>query len=360
MKGLLKGIGIVLLAIVVLLAAFVGYLSLTALNPRTETATLSEQGEFSTGTFSDGDSFSVVSWNIGYGSLGRESDFFMDGGEQSRPESRQTVDKNIAGVIETLRPDARDWLADFMLLQEVDNGSKRSWDVIETDAIAEGVGFTSAYARNYKSAFVPVPPTAPLGRVSSGVFTLASTGITSADRVALPSPFKWPMSTVNLKRCLLVTRVPLQDSNKELVLVNLHLEAYDDGEGKIAQTKALMEFLSAEYEKGNYVVAGGDFNQTFPGALEQYPVKNADLWTPGTLSEDDLPGAGWQFVTDLRTPTCRLLNQPYDPADPATQYYVIDGFIVSPNVRVDTVETLDEGFEYADHNPVLMNVTLQA
>jgi len=45
------------------------------------------------------------------------------------------------------------------------------------------------------------------------------------------------------------------------VLVNLHLEAYDSGEGKIAQTKLLVEFLEQEYAKGNYVIAGGDFNQ---------------------------------------------------------------------------------------------------
>ena len=360
MKGFLKGIGILLLVIVLALALLIGYLTVTALNPETETASLSEPGAYSTGTLSDGDSFSIVSWNIGYGSLGKESDFFMDGGEQSRPENQQIVDKNIAGIIEQLRPDDKDWLADFMLLQEVDSGSKRSYGVVETDAIAQGVGFTSAYALNYKSAFVPVPPTAPLGKVTSGVFTLASTPVTDAARIALPSPFKWPVSTVNLKRCLLVTRVPLQDSDRELVLVNLHLEAYDDGEGKIAQTKALMGFLKDEFEKGNYVIAGGDFNQTFPGALEQYPVKNTELWTPGVLNESDLPGEGWQFVTDLSTPTCRLLNEPYDPASANTQYYVIDGFIVSPNVRVDAVETVNAQFEFSDHNPVLMNVTLLA
>ena len=360
MKGFLKGVGIILLAVVLALAAFIGYLTATTLNPDKETATLSSPGEFSTGNLANGDSFSVVSWNIGYGSLGKESDFFMDGGQQSRPESQQTVDKNMVGVISTLRPDGKDWMADFMLLQEVDSGSKRSYGVIETDTIAEGVGFTSAYALNYKCEFVPVPLSAPLGKVSSGVFTLASTAVKSAERVSLPCPFSWPMSVANLKRCLLVTRVPLEGTEQELVLVNLHLEAYDDGEGKAAQTKALMSFLTDEFEKGNYVIAGGDFNQTFPGALEKYPVKNAELWTPGTLDESDLPGAGWQFVTDLETPTCRLLNEPYDPASEATQYYVIDGFIVSPNVRVDQVETVDAGFEYSDHNPVIMNVTLQA
>ena len=50
MKRVLKGIGIALLVIVLALAAFIGYLTATALNPETETASLSEPGEFSTGT----------------------------------------------------------------------------------------------------------------------------------------------------------------------------------------------------------------------------------------------------------------------------------------------------------------------
>ncbi|WP_230977655.1 hypothetical protein [Treponema vincentii] len=39
-------------------------------------------------------------------------------------------------------------------------------------------------------------------------------------------------------------------------------------------------------------------------------------------------------------------------------YYVIDGFIVSPNISIMSVETLDESFRYADHNPVKLRVTL--
>ena len=142
------------------------------------------------------------------------------------------------------------------------------------------------------------------------------------------------------------------------MLVNLHLEAYDDGEGKAAQTKVLNDFLQAEYDKGNYVIAGGDFNQSFPGALERYPILRSDLWTPGTLTEDILP-EGWRFAYDLSAPSCRLLNQPYDPADAAnTQHYVIDGFILSPNVTLEEIETLDLGFADSDHNPVRLRVKL--
>ena len=76
------------------------------------------------------------------------------------------------------------------------------------------------------------------------------------------APDQWIRSpAANLKRCLLVSYVPLEGSDKQLVLVNLHLEAYDDGEGKAAQTEMLMDFLTGEYEKGNYIIAGEDVHE---------------------------------------------------------------------------------------------------
>ena len=68
---------------------------------------------------------------------------------------------------------------------------------------------------------------------------------------------------------------------------------------------------------------------------------------------------GWTLAYDVSVPSCRLLNQPYDPDDEATQYYVIDGYILSPNVELKSVETLDEGFEFSDHNPIFAKVILK-
>ena len=351
MKKALKIILVVLLVLVVLVAALLIWLSATALDPETEAAVLTPDAG-STASCAPGDTISVLSWNTGYAALGEESDFFMDGGAQTRPESKNIVEKNLEGLISRISQTG----ADFTLLQEVDSGSTRSYGILETEKIQSALGQASAYARNYKCPFVPYP-VPPIGKVSSGVLTLSSAPIGAAERVALPSPFKWPVSTANLKRCLLVSYVDLEGTDKQLVLVNLHLEAYDDGAGKAAQTKLLNEFIQSEYEKGNYVIAGGDFNQTFPGALEQYPIKNEALWTPGMLDDSMLP-EGWRFAYDASVPTCRLLNEPYDPASENTQYYVIDGFILSPNVTLNTVETLDAGFRYSDHNPVLLNVTL--
>ena len=298
------------------------------------------------------DTLRVVSWNIGYCGLGEGSDFFMDGGENVKSADEATVNKYLGGVKDFLSETD----ADLVMLQEVDTDSARTYHIDMTASLAAG---GSVHALNYSCMFVPIP-LPPIGKVNSGLFTTTDYTISQAERVSLPCPFSWPVSAANLKRCLLISYLPIDASDKQLVLVNLHLEAYDDGEGKIAQTKQLREFVQAEYEKGNYVIAGGDFNQIFPDGLDAFPNEHGDLWSPGILDESMLPGEGWQFAYDLDTPSCRLLNQPYDPADTEnTQYYVIDGFILSPNVQLETLDCVDLGFENSDHNPVVMEVRLK-
>ena len=347
MKKFLKGLLIVLVILLAAAGIFLGWLTATEYRPA-DTEALALRGAADAAV--PAEDLTVLSWNIGYAGLGAAEDFFMDGGTHSRPGSSETVSAYLAGIaagVEAADPD-------FVLLQEVDTDSSRTYSIDETTALIRSVG---VHALNYSCPFVPIPMP-PMGKVHSGLFTTADFAVTDAERVSLPCPFSWPLRIANLKRCLLVTRLPVEGSDSELVLVNLHLEAYDSGEGKIAQTKQLMGLLQEEYEKGNHVIAGGDFNQIFPGGLDAYPNGHPDLWSPGILEESSLPD-GFRYVYDLNVPTCRLLNQPYNPADTEnTQYYVIDGFIVSPNVEVLSVETLDYGFENSDHNPVRISVRL--
>jgi len=365
-KKILKGVGVLVVLVLLAVIAFVLWLTVTEYRPEAvegvevQTVNTEYQDEAASGrSISVGDSLTVLSLNTGYAGLGKEADFFMDGGTGVNPTATDT-EKNRRGIGGRLRTES----ADVYFLQEVDTDSSRTGGFNQSNSYWFWVNecrpehYSSAYALNYSCNFVPYP-LPPIGKVHSGIQTLSTFTIDKAERIALPCPFKWPVSAANLKRCLLVSYVPLEDTDKQLVLVNLHLEAYDDGEGKAAQTQMLMEFLTSEYEKGNYVIAGGDFNQTFPGALEAFPIKNADLWTPGVLEEEILP-EGWQFAYDLTTPSCRLLNEPYNAASQNTQFYVIDGFILSPNVQLDSVETKDAAFGYTDHNPVKLEVTLMS
>lgn len=361
-KKILKIVGIILAVIVLAAVGLVGWLTVTEYRPdaveELEVTTWRDQMD----SLSDGEDLplpalgerlTILSQNTGYAGLGKDADFFMDGGKDVAPTGEQEL-TNRNGLIQQLQ--AQD--ADIYFLQEVDTNSGRTGGVDQAAYYQSLMDrYTSAHALNYSCDFVPFP-WPPIGKVHSGVQTLSRFGVEKAERVALPCPFSWPVSAANLKRCLLVSYVPLENSDKQLVLVNLHLEAYDDGEGKAAQTEMLLDVLTGEYEKGNYVVAGGDFNQTFPGALEAFPMQDPSLWTPGVLEEDILPN-GWQFACDLDTPSCRLLNHPLDPDPAGNQFYVIDGFILSPNVQLDSVETLDRQFEFTDHNPVALEVTLE-
>ena len=348
MKKILKALLILLSA---LLAAGLGlflYLAATEYKPAdAEPAELT--AETAGRALAPGDSLSLLSLNIGYAGLDAGADFFLDGGTRVRAASKEQVEENLAALAEIVSEQA----ADITLLQEVDADSARSYRVDQRPLLGSG---SRAFALNYRCDFVPYP-WPPIGRTRSGLLTVTGLEIASATRLALPCPFSWPMRAANLKRCLLVTELPLSGTDRKLMVVNLHLEAYDDGAGKRAQTEVLRAFLEEQYAAGNYVVAGGDFNQTFPGALERWPVIEDDYWAPGTLEE--LLPEGWAYAFDAETPTCRLLNQPLDPDDPLTQYYVIDGYILSPNVELLRVETLDLGFEHSDHNPVRLELRLK-
>lgn len=354
MKKLLRTLLIIVLVIITVAAAGLAWLCANEYKPDVRVDLNVNKGSSETKVLHRGDTISLLSWNIGYAGLGKDSDFFMDGGENVAAADMATVYKYLNGICDTIYGD-EDAAPDIVMLQEVDKNSTRTYGIDETKYLARG---NNAYALNFCSEYVPFP-LPPIGKVNSGLLTTTDYNIRTARRIQLPCPFKWPVSVVNLKRCLLVTRIPVADSDRELIIVNMHLEAYDDGEGKIAQTKQLLNYIRSEYANGNYVIAGGDFNQVFPGSLDKYPNLHEDLWAPGYIY-DNILNESWTIAYDNETPTCRLLNQPYDPTDTEnTQYYVIDGYLLSPNIKLENVETLDCSFENSDHNPVSLSITLK-
>ena len=304
---------------------------------------------------SPGVPFNLLSWNIGYASLDASQDFFMDGGKGIRPPTNYNVRRNLATIRETIEGSG----ACVTLIQEADIDSKRSYNIDERAYLTATLAGSSAFAYNFYSILVPIPFPEFIGKVQSGLLTLSRFETSEARRLSLPNPFSWPTRVANLKRCLLANRFPIEGSRAELVVVNLHLEAYDSSGGREAQTKALLNFLESEYKKGNYCIAGGDFNQNFPGIDPvRFAVKKSEFFVPGTLSPS-LLAPGWQFAADLKTPSCRLLNEPFSGNLDTTQLYVIDGFILSPNVELISVETIYTGFKNSDHNPVKMKVSLK-
>ena len=354
--GILKKIaGVVLILIFLVVAAagvLVGYLSLREYKPADiEAVDVADEGGK---MVRFGEAITVLTFNTGYGALDSGEDFFMDGGSGVNADSVEQVNANVTGISGIIS----DADADVVFLQEVDRDSNRSKHVNQAEIYESLRSDDSfAYATNFRCDFIPYP-IPPIGKVEAGLVTLSRFQALEAERIALPTTYTWPVRVAQLKRCLLLERIPIHNSDKQLVLVNLHLEAYDDGEAKTIQTQVLANVLKSEYEKGNYCIAGGDFNQSLPSVdRDRYPVMDTQYFQAGVL-DGSLFGPDWNFPADDSVPTARLLNQPYDPSDPLTQYYMLDGFITSPNVQVNHVQTLDEGFKYSDHNPMLLNVTL--
>lgn len=299
---------------------------------------------------------SILTFNIGYAGLGINEDFVMDGGKKGRPDNKEVVRGYLDGIKDILTTVD----ADIFLLQEVDKPSRRSYYINQVDELSELFSnYDKVFSYNYLADFVPFPFsfTDYMGKVASGIQTLSKYKISESIRYQTPGGFSWPVRTVNLKRAIQVNYLPIKDSDKELVIINLHLSAYDDGEMKKAETIFLAEeILKREIEKGNYVIAGGDFNQTHPDVIDNYPVPTENnLWKPSIFDIDVLPD-GFQFIYS-ETATCRSLDKPLE--DPENHYYyIIDGFIISNNIEKTSFENLNKGFLYSDHEPLLLNIKL--
>jgi endonuclease/exonuclease/phosphatase family metal-dependent hydrolase len=296
--------------------------------------------------------FSIVTWNIGYAGLDKSMDFFYDGGENVRPDE-DGVQNNLKGILKTVDQFRQ---TDFILLQEVDKKSKRSYrnNIYEllTDLFSE---YASAFGKNYDVAFVPLPPSAPMGKVVSGLQTLSLHTPAEVQRYSFEGNYSWPMSVFMLDRCFLMNRYPLS-MGKELVIINTHNSAYDDGTLRKQQMDYLKGIILEEYSKGNYVVVGGDWNQCPPSFKPQFEKELFDT-EDLTYIEEAYPDTNWSWAYDAILPTNRRVIKPYVEGETLTT--LIDFFLLSPNIELLEVHGIDLDFEFSDHQPSYMTFKLQ-
>lgn len=276
-------------------------------------------------------------------------DFFYDGGKNVR-DTYENVMRNFNAI--TLFIQQNDTV-DFIMLQEVDLKSKRSYRMnqfVTLDSLLnEHTGNTGI---NYQVDFVPVPPFKPLGKVKSGIVTFNSFQPWSVTRYAFHGNYSWPTRLFMLKRCYLVNRYPLKKGN-EFILINTHNSAYDDGSLRAGQLKQLEMYSMAEYEKGNYVLIGGDWNQS-PTSFKAHYSQVFDTINVSYLPNDFLPG--WQQLYPDNYPTNRRISSPYNPESSRTT--VIDYYIASPNISAHDLHVIDLKFKNSDHQPVLVTFSL--
>ena len=295
----------------------------------------------------------IMTYNIGYGAFRKDYSFFMDGGKSAWAEDEESVMAGICGmgeIINNVNPD-------FVLMQEVDVDGTTSYHVEELALMNQFVkGYYYTYAQNYDSPFLFFPPWQPIGANKSGIVTYSRNGIADAMRRSLPISETFS-KLVDLDRCYSIARIPMEEG-KSLCLYNIHMSAYGSSdEIREGQLSMLYEDMEADYRKGNYVICGGDFNHN----LKADGDGNVPEWAY-PFPRESLP-AGFRMAMDSAKPedivhnSCRNTDKPYDEESSYT--VTLDGFIVSDNVTVNYYTNMNWGYEFSDHDPVIMQFRLE-
>ncbi|MBR5328701.1 MAG: endonuclease/exonuclease/phosphatase family protein [Firmicutes bacterium] len=357
MKKALKIAGIIIGIILVIALGYVAYVFIDY-DRIEDMQELTAEGNAVIEAVTADTEYTVVTQNIGFGAYTQDFTFFMDGGESSWAESEESVIHCVSSIADRINAMA----PDFVLFQEVDFDSTRSYHVDQRAILSENFdGYDEVFAVNYHSAFLMYPFTQPHGASNSGIFTLSQSDITSALRRSFPISTGFS-KFLDLDRCYSVSRIAVENG-KELVLYNVHSSAYGgDDSIRAGQMGMLFDDMAAEYAKGNYVIAGGDFNHDFTGSSTQdlNDMAGNEFGWAQPFPVDMIPegiSRCIDYTVGADVATSRNCDIPYSED---STVFILDGFLVSDNVTVTYLENVDHQFEFTDHNPVLMRFILNA
>lgn len=359
-KLLLKIVGSLVIVIVLLVGGYVGYVALDYY--RIADNTVLSITKNSTTKITDETSFSIMTYNVGFGAYDHDFSFFLDSGEMldgtkvtgtgSKAKSKSIVKKNLQGSKDTLLT----YQPDFVFMQEVDVDSDRAHHVNMYKNYQEAFPtYDSIYASNFHSAYLAYPLHDFHGKTEAGIVTLSKYQVDSSLRRSFPVDNSFPTKFFDLDRCFSVSRINLS-SGKDLVLINVHLSAYDAG-GKIRtkQLAMLNEVLEEEHLLNNYVVLGGDFNHDIANSANLFPTMQKRPQWVYDLEPEDI-NSNYSLIGATNAPTCRSTDIAYTKG---VNYTVtLDGYIVSNNISIDLITNIDTDFEYSDHNPAYLEFTL--
>lgn len=375
-KKVIKITGIILLALVIVLAAYIIYLYASYHripdNQELQVEEISQNTEAGNELTTE-KNYSALTYNIGFGAYTPDFSFFMDGGKSSWAKSKDSVKETIKGAGELVA--SKD--PDFALVQEIDLDATRSYHVNEYPILKENIpAYNCVFAQNYDSAFLFYPFTQPHGKSKAGLALFSKYPITGSMRRSFPISTSFT-KFFDLDRCYSISRVPV-DNGKELVIFELHMSAYGNSDAiREGQIRMLSEDMQKEYEAGNYVICGGDFNHDLKAADTQSKASDADNNTQ-TGSEDSAEPESWaypfprselpehfSFCLDQLSEdeknnlwnSARNADMEYVPGE--TYTVTLDGFIISDNVECTKYENVNTGYSYSDHDPVYMEFQLK-
>lgn len=246
MKRFLKFITAIILVLLLCCIVFFFWASSSTLSEKEYSKLITNDYE----QMIDADSiYSIVTYNIGYLS-GMTNNTVAE-----KPKS--LFDENLKKVNDEFKL----LNADIIALQEIDYASARSYHINQQDEIAKlGYNYV-AQAINWDETYVPFPywpPSIHFGKTLSGQSILSKHPLKEQKRIVLErvvgSPFY--RDALYLDRLAQVSTVTIE--NKEVILINVHLEAFDKPT-RIKQLDAIIELFNS-YKKDYPTILLGDFN----------------------------------------------------------------------------------------------------
>lgn len=300
-----------------------------------------------------GRAYNILTYDIGYGARMKNFSSYLDGGNDIKASSEENVLANICGITDVINRSG----ADFILLQEVDIDSTRSYGVDELSLINKFLyGYYYAEAKMAESMFIPYPILNPQGVKNTSMVTYSNAAMSENVRRSLPMSDD-VFNMTDYDKCYTLSRIPLANE-RELVIYNVHLSTYVNSEDiYLAQIDTIFKDMQKEYLRGNYVICGGDFGRNLKNDSSTSNIEWAKDFPQWKLPAGFSIGTQASQANNVDHNTRRSAHTPYDPATSFTAS--TDGFIVSDNIRVNFYSNANWKYEYSDHDPVIMQFFLK-
>lgn len=329
---LLTGLGIAVALLIVSITIFYFWVSSSSLPGDKLSEIINYPGP--TPPPSDSKTLTIMTYNIGYLSgmtnnlpVKTEKEFFV------------TNMKTFLQLLDKIKPD-------ILAAQEIDFASKRSFYINQSRTIAQNTDlkFTAA-AVNWDKRYVPFPYwplSVHFGKVISGQAVLSRRPIASAERVVLLKPINKPFyyNALYLDRLVQVVKIEIEE--KTLVVLNVHLEAFDH-ETRERQARTVLD-IYGRYKENFPVILLGDFNCLPPDAKRKKRF----------VDEPDID------FTDDRTIELFLKEKSLKPAEIETVTFPSNkptrklDYIFYNHEKIALVKTYAPAIDSSDHLPVVM------
>ena len=284
------------------------------------------------------DTFSVMTFNLGY--LSGMTNNLPVRAPQDLFEDNLKATRNL---LDDIKPD-------ILGFQEVDYGSARSYHLDQMQALSENFNY-GAMATNWDKRYVPFPywpPSVHFGSMHSGQAILSTWPIVSQQVHVLQKPKAAPFYYNAFYLDRLVQQSVIQLPNSKVVVLNVHLEAFDT-QTRESQAKALKALVDSLVQEGPLILMG-DFNARPPFASEQITDEiTMELFYQHPHLKPAIPAVEYNaaeqehFTFDTQQPYEKLDYIFYNPA-----------FINRVSAR-----TVTEAQQISDHTPVIFTFALK-